>query len=275
MKINSARYLIAALAGLITVLAACGGGSATPAPTDETREASYGLAAGARLTLRAENGSVVVRKSATERLTLTSTLHRPAGIQYFVLPTGNEPHQELLISAMLRPGGPGNASSEFTLAVPDGITLTINTTNGTVDVNGVALGDTALNTTNASVTVSASKADFTINTSNGKLTVGESEGTFWTQTTNSPVEISGVVLPGRSNRFKTTNSPITVSLRGSPDLKVTVNVAGGNADVTGAEPAGQSGGFPVYRYGVGSGSLEIETTNGDVKVALGSGPGPG
>lgn len=267
VKMKTLKTIAASmLISLVALTAACGGG--TTASPDETRTSEFTLAPGAVITVRTANGAVTARPSHSDAFRVKATLHNPSLYQFYVLPAGSSPNREILVSAQLVPDKKGEASAEIELEIPDGVTLRLDGTNGTIDAEGIKVEDANLITTNGGVTLKSSTGDFTANTTNGPLKITSSEGTFWTQTTNAPVEFEGVILGGPANRFNTTNGDVTVRLAGAPDLRVTMRTENGTASADGSTPVSEENGAVVVRYGQGAGQLDMATTNGNIRVSL-------
>jgi DUF4097 and DUF4098 domain-containing protein YvlB len=195
-------------------------------------------------------------------------LHNPSLLQFYVLPKTADPINEILVSALYAPGKTGDARSEITLEIPDGVVLRVNTTDGPIDAESVKVKEANLVTTNGPVTVRSSRGYFTANTTNGLLKIVDSEGGFWAQTTNAAVEFDGVINSPQSNRFKAVNGDVTARLRGSPDLRLTLRSTNGTAVAEGSTLISESDSVVSARYGAGAGALEAETTNGNIRISL-------
>ncbi len=254
------------LTSFVALAAACGGGS-TALP-DETKTSEYTLEPGAIITVRTGNADITVRPSHTNVFKVKSTLHNPLLYQFYILPAGSPPNREILISAQLVPDQKGDASAEFMLEIPDGVTLRLDGTDGTIDAEGLNVVDGNLVTTNGAVTLKSSTGDFTANTTNGALTITGSEGTFWTQTSNASINFDGVISGRSVNRFKTTSGDVNVRLGGTPDLRVTLKTGNGTATADGSTPISEAGGTVMVRYGQGIGQLETETTKGNIHISI-------
>ena len=258
------------LFALLGALAAgCGGGKSVP---DEVQAAEYALAPGATINVRAQNGLLTLRRSADEKVRVKVTLHNPRRVRFYVLPKSGDPIQDVLISAELVEGPGADAGSELVIEVPDGATLRTDATNGSIDAEGLAIKDANLITTNGPVRLRASKGNFTANTTNGALSISGSEGTFWTQTTNASIEFDGSIRTQPLSRFKTTNGDVTVRLAGSPDVRMTLKSENGAVSADGASTISNVDRVLTARYGDGTGSLDAETTNGNVRVSLAAAP---
>jgi|GEM_PF-3365424 len=250
--------------------AACGGSTASSSEVVHTAE--YTLAQGATVSVKADNASVTIRRSETEKTEVTATVRNPDKVKFFILPQGTEPVQELRVSATVDDGDAGrDAGSDIVVEVTDGTVLTIETSNGAVEFYGASLGEVNVVTSNGPINIQSSRGDFALTTSNGQLTINASEGTFWTQTSNGAIDFNGKVLPTRSNRFKTSNGAITVRLAGEPDLTLTITAGNGTVTAEGATNLREVSKVYTARYGEGNGAVTVETSNGNVSISRAGG----
>lgn len=251
---------------LMAMAAACGGSPAAPSEVVHTTE--HTLAQGAKVSVRADNASVTIRRSEAAKTKVTATIRNPEKVKFFILPQGTEPSAELRISATIDSvPNAGNAGSDIVVEVTDGAALTLETSNGAIAISGVNLGEVNVVTSNGPIDIQSSRGDFALTTSNGPLTVSASEGTFWTQTSNGAINFEGEVLPTRANRFKTSNGAVDVRLAGEPDLTFTINAGDDEVKTSGATSVREVSKVHTARYGEGKGAVGIETSNGKVSIS--------
>jgi DUF4097 and DUF4098 domain-containing protein YvlB len=269
MKRTSALApILAALIALAT--AACG--SNPLAISEAVHTAEYSLAKGATVTVNADNASVTVRRSQSEKTKVSATLRNPEKVKFFILPQGTEPSQELRISATVDDTAVGQeAGAHIELEVPDGVALAIDTSNGAVELTSVNLGEVNVVTSNGAINIQSSKGDFALTTSNGPLTITGSEGTFWTQTSNGAVNFDGKLLPTRSSRFKTSGGNINIRLSADADITLTITASNGTVTAEGATTLREVSKVYTARYGEGNGSVTVETSNGNVSISRSGG----
>jgi DUF4097 and DUF4098 domain-containing protein YvlB len=136
----------------------------------------------------------------------------------------------------------------YTVRVPDGVRLIARTTNGIVDVNGLA-------------------ADVDVSTTNGGIRI-VTRGVATARTTNGDID----VVMGSSGtgdlEFRTTNGDVTVTLPG--DLNAEFRAATTNGNFSSDFPVLVQGSFGPRRMegriGNGGRQLEMGTTNGDIRL---------
>ena len=153
--------------------------------------------------------------------------------------------------------------SEWTLEIPDGLELDLNTGSGNVDIEGVNLlmrassgsgnvslentdGDTRVNTGSGNITVYTAKGELSANTGSGTIRVRDLEGDSDLNTGSGNIRASGVSGSARYNtgsgnidadnitltdhsRFSTGSGNVTVKLGAELNFDLDLSTGSGNA----------------------------------------------
>ena len=204
------------------------------------------IPAGARLRVDNVHGDIRVSAATANRVTVHADLRRAGGhrseIVFDVVPDGND----VTICARWA-DGPActvrglhdadndddegeSASADFTVQVPRGIRLDVQTGNGIIDVSGTGT-DVNASSGNGAVRVSGSTGTVRVNSGNGRVTVDAAGGPV--------VANSG-------------NGEVRVTTAGGP-----VNVSTGNGDID----------VRMQKLG-GQESMDFSTGNGTVTVSM-------
>jgi len=156
-------------------------------------------------------------------------------------------------------------SGELHVTVPEYTNVIIRTTNGRIEVAGVA-GDVEARTSNGRVSVTDISGTVRVNTSNGRIDAGNISGNLTAQTSNGVInlqEIDGNAEARTSNGrieiervtgdvfARTSNGAVTVYGDGEP-VRLTISTSNGRQTVEGATD-------PNARR-----SVEIRSSNGSV-----------
>ena len=149
------------------------------------------------------------------------------------------------------PAGGATSGADVTITVPGHSAVSVQTTNGTVRVEGV-VGPVAVRSTNGSVTVAAGGADTEVygtdvQTSNADVTVTGPARDVKATTSNARIRIEGA---RGSIDVETSNGPITIDAK---DAVVTARTTGAYVTFGGSLAAGDHG---------------LETSNGTVTLNL-------
>lgn len=136
----------------------------------------------------------------------------------------------------------------YTVRVPAGVRLLARTTNGIVDVNGLA-------------------SDVDVSTTNGAIRI-VTEGVARARTTNGDIDVVMGSLGTGDLEFRTTNGDVTLTLPG--DLNAEFSAATTNGNFSSDFPVLVQGSFGPRRMegriGSGGRQLELGTTNGDIRL---------
>jgi hypothetical protein len=133
---------------------------------------------------------------------------------------------------------------DFDVVVPAGCHVTVNTSNGEIEVVAVQ-GTTTLETSNGAVEVRAAKGSLSINTSNGRIAVVDfegdiradtSNGEIWidraaglidAETSNGAVYYAGRPAANAANRLRTSNGLIEVNVPADAAIRFEASVSSG------------------------------------------------
>ena len=160
-----------------------------------------------------------------------------------------------------------SGSVSFQVIVPHQTDLDLETSNGTIEVTGVA-GHVTCKTSNGTASVIDGAGSVDVKTSNGKIVLeSESLANVKARTSNGSVQLKGDLLPG-AHEIHTSNGSIRVELYGTP---VTVTATTSNGSIT-ADGQKLKKGQPVTLGGVNESTdpaiaqLSLRTSNGSIKI---------
>ena len=125
----------------------------------------------------------------------------------------------------------------------------------------------SLDTSNGKITLKNSQGSFEVRTSNGAIEVSGFVGTVALNTSNGGIDFDGELTPGGKNELTTSNSSVTVTLRGTPSVRLDART--GNGAITSALPivATDTGDDHLSGdFGDGEAELKIRTSNGSVSI---------
>jgi hypothetical protein len=205
------------------------------------------IPAGARLRIANVHGDVRVSAATAGRVTVHAAVRRGgehrSGIVFDVIPDGND----VTICARWADGpactargqrdedddeGGESASADFTVELPRGIRLDVQTGNGLIDVSGTGT-DVNASSGNGTVRVSGSAGSVRVNSGNGPVTVEAAGGPVVANSGNGAVRVT------------TADGPVNVSTgNGNIDVRMqklgtheTMDFSTGNGTVTVSMPA--------------------------------------
>jgi hypothetical protein len=166
------------------------------------------------------------------------------------------------------PGGNRPYGASFTVAAPDSTNLSLSTTNGDVEVVGMA-GNINAATTNGNVELTGTAGTASVSTTNGRLTVSVHSGPLYGATTNGTVDCDLTALgPTEDVRLATTNGKVTLLL--PDDVSALIDATNTNGLITIYDFTvvyeSQTENHLRGRIGSGASSITITTTNGDIMV---------
>ncbi|MQA91999.1 MAG: DUF4097 family beta strand repeat protein [Gemmatimonas sp.] len=174
------------------------------------------------------------------------------------------------------PGDAGRISSrrndvqvEFTVAVPDGVALVANTTNGSIEAEGLT-GPIVAHSTNGDVRVEGG-ARVIARTTNGSITIA-SAGEADARTTNGQITARlGSMTSTDPLDFRTTNGSITLDV--PPDANFDIDASTSNGGIETALPITVQGRLGrnnlTGRIGSGGREVRLRTTNGRISIESG------
>ena len=166
------------------------------------------------------------------------------------------------------PGGNRPYGASFTVAAPDSTNLSLSTTNGDVEVVGMA-GNINAATTNGNVELTGTAGTASVSTTNGRLTVSVHSGPLYGATTNGTVDCDLTALgPTEDVGLATTNGKVTLLL--PDDVSALIDATNTNGLITIYDFTvvyeSQTENHLRGRIGSGASSITITTTNGDIVV---------
>lgn len=192
-----------------------------------------------RLALSVERESAIFRLGPEPTMDLTVAV--PADLRVAEIDSENGQIEATDVTGDLRIDG---TNGEITADAVAG-SLTVDTTNGQVRASDVA-GDVTADTTNGEVEIVDPGGDVTVDTTNGEVTVTGAAGDVTVDTTNGEVQVS-VVDPG--------------------DTTLDLSTDNGTITVDGFDGDRIDGGSAVEQtFGEGTDRINVETTNGDIRV---------
>ena len=128
-------------------------------------------------------------------------------------------------------------------------------------------GDLSVKTSNGKVTVESFSGKARVKTSNGQIVLDDAKGTFDVQTSNGKVTFGGEMEAGGENRITTSNSGVTVELRGKPSVRLDASTSNGRVESSLPILATTTDKTRlVGTIGDGEAQLEVHTSNGSVTV---------
>lgn len=264
---RSALIIAIALAGLL--LSGCisitQGGDSADAATETIQNHSYPVSDNPTVDITGFNGSIEIVVGDDGTVDIETKLTILSRVSYSTRLDGNT---VFVIAKQIGSGFSLGRSprAEINLIVPRNTVVKARTSNGTVRVTGVT-GNGDLATSNGRITVSGVNGQFDLETSNGRITMSDVEGQFKAHTTNGPIDFSGSLAAGSDNSFTTSNGSIEVTFRGDPDVELDARTSNGTAAsdrpilATTTEKTRLVG-----KYGAGSATLELRTSNGSIKI---------
>lgn len=266
---------------LLTGLALAGAAQAS-VTLKEPFAQSYPFAAGGTLTLKNINGSVTVdawdkseaRIEAEKQVKADSDAEAKkimAQVKIDVRPGAGGLHVETLLPKKEDGwfswlGNHGNVNVKYHLYLPRAAAVTVDNTNGHIQLTGTH-GKATLETTNGHLEVAGVDGDLDLETTNGAIKANGVTGTVKAETTNGGIDLIFARVPRQGDlQVETTNGAVTVKLpRGSA---VSVDAATSNGGIhSDFAVAGETGKHRVNGTINGGGSrLRIRTTNGGVHL---------
>jgi hypothetical protein len=143
----------------------------------------------------------------------------------------------------------GHTQVNYFIKVPKGVSVQLTNANGSVDVTGV-------------------QARVRAETTNGSVTGRELEGAVEAMTTNGSVNVEVNAVAPDGIRLQTTNGGITLRLPGAARADIRASCVNGGISTTNLslEASEQSRRRVEGRLNGGGPKIEIETTNGGVKI---------
>lgn len=162
---------------------------------------------------------------------------------------------------------PGNRGADVDLVVPEGTPVTLETSNGPVDVAAVG-ADVDIRTSNGPVDVAGANGQIVVDTSNGPVTVIGQATRADVHTSNGALVFAGSIGPG-THRFDTSNGPLEIRLPSGAAFAIDAATASGT--ITTEFPVVGEHGERELRGTVGGSdacSILARTSNGPLTLAV-------
>jgi hypothetical protein len=247
--------LVVAFATMAPVCVLSGGNTTTTSSSIE-------LSSNAIVEVIGENAELRITRSLSRSLDLKATFHNSEFVDYYTQSLSSGPSEHFIISATTSTGGQTTANSILELAIPNGVTLIVRTTNRPVSIADVTLDSADISTTDGKIAVRGSAGDFDLSTTNSEVLVQSVAGLVNVSTTNAHVWFDGVVSEG-SNSIATSNGDVAVRLRAGSDVFVSGNTHNGDVTVNeGDSGVIKDGDKASFEHQVLDGTASFEITNG-------------
>lgn len=249
------------------VLLAVGAGAAAAVDVEETFDHTYPLEAGGSVSVRTVNGGIEVEswdrdevrvvavkkarassRSRAEEVLERTRVEVDASRDRVAVKTELPQSSGGLLSWVF--GNSTSAQVSYRVTVPSRADVEVSTTNGKVEVRGVA-GHVEASSTNGGLTIADIRGSVDASTTNGGVSVELTE-----------------VTPGRSMSFSSTNGGIRVTVPRDARISIDAHTTNGGINVDGLQADIRSKSRRHLRADVNGGGPEIEvsTTNGGIKI---------
>jgi hypothetical protein len=244
----------------------CGDGGFNYSKSDEPIETysdSFDVEPSIRLFVVTFNGSITVKASVDDRVTVNATVRRADKVEYRVEQEGNTITVIVAEHARTTGKSPG---ADIVVTVPADTTVKLTTNNGPIVVRGVEQSGN-VGTSNGLIELIGVKGTFVAETSNGHITVNDAVGSVMLETTNGAINFAGEMTAGGRNIMKTSNGSIDIALQGTPSVEVDATT--NNATIRSDIPINTSSTKSTKLEGtIGSGeaNLTAETSNGSIVI---------
>jgi hypothetical protein len=245
----------------------------------ERRNDSFDVSDGARLDVRCESGSVVVRSGPAGRVSVDAAIHCPEACDYTVgfadgsvtVTARRKAHQRFLATLAACTWDPPRV--DIVITAPVHTAQSVAAANASVDVEGFAApvairtsnggvrcadvtGDVEVSTSNGSVRIEDVRGPLVVRASNGSITGRNLAGSASIQSTNGRIDVEIDPPPGSNNSVHATNGSVSVGVRDPGSVDARVSTVHGRASV---ELPGTPGVANAAR-------LDVRTVNGRVRV---------
>lgn len=161
--------------------------------------------------------------------------------------------------------------AEVTVRLPDVLDADLSTSNGPVDVQGLA-GLLTARTSNGAISVVAQDGDADLETSNGAITVQQHHGALAANTSNGPIDVAlADDSPGPIN-LDTSNGRIDAEVGAGFTGRVTFDTSNGTLTVNDSfgrvteSSLGQSAGYVIVE--TGGSTSRLTTSNGSIRLSI-------
>jgi DUF4097 and DUF4098 domain-containing protein YvlB len=161
----------------------------------------------------------------------------------------------------------GNSGAWATLKVPNGTSLELRSSNGSVTVTGPT-GDVTVNTSNGKIQIAGSQGRLQLDTSNGAIDVSATNALVTAHTSNGAITFRGDLAQG-DHSFRTSNGRITLTLPSNASF--TIDAQTSNGKITSDFAVSRTSGSrdTELRGTVGQNpttSVTLRTSNGGIEI---------
>ena len=257
-----ALFPLLVLIGCVSITTGDGDGTGS---RDEDQKHTFEVGDNPTIEVTGFNGAIEFVTGSDGVVDVEAKLTIPNRVSYSATISGNT------VTVIAKKTGSGitigrSPQANIRLVVPAHASIEAHTSNGPVTVTGIT-GDGDLETSNGKITIDGVTGTFNTSTSNGGVKITNSTGEFIAETSNGRIEFSGSFSAGSENEFSTSNGSINISFTDEPNVELDARTSNGN--VNSDRPilaATTKRNHLVGKYGDGSASLELRTSNGSIDV---------
>jgi DUF4097 and DUF4098 domain-containing protein YvlB len=232
---------------------------------DENQNHTFEVGDNPTIDVTGFNGEIEIVTGSDGVVDVETKLKIPNRVSYSATVFGNT------VTIVAKKTGSGiiigrSPQANIRLVVPARSTIEARTSNGPVNVTGI-IGDGDLKTSNGKITIDGVTGTFDSSTSNGRVKITNSTGEFTAKTSNGRIEFSGSFSADGDNEFSTSNGSIDVEFTDEPNVELDAKTSNGGAHS--ALPilaTTTERNHLIGKYGDGSASLELRTSNGSINV---------
>lgn len=263
------RTLLAGLGTAATTATAGCLGSVFGTTVTESFENSYDVTDETVLAVRNRNGSITVRDTDNDRLTVAGEKRARSEETLEEMSVDVTTGEQFSVGVSF---GSGSAFEQrrvdLTIDVPNGVTVDqLETSNGTVTAEGVT-GDVSATTSNGAVTMTDVRGYVDCDTSNGNVRVRGATGIDSARTSNGTIDVELLAMRGDVT-CRSSNGGVTV--RVGPDVSAGFRLSTTNGRVRienldHTSSTSRRGRLDGRLRGASDPTLTAETTNGDVRL---------
>lgn len=254
------------LALIISAIAAPGLVCVSAGGAITAEETSMEIAPGAEVRVEARNARLRFVSSETGQFRARGELANPSRVNYFVQPTIAEtPAPGVVVNAVIPDQYVPRARAIITLAVPDGVEITVDGINTSVSADGLSGVTADIRTDQGNVTLDNVSGELTVRTANGTVRMDGVEGIFDVRSQQGSINLAGVPDPTQRSRLETENGSILADVSGAPGARVEAHTERGVILIAdGSQPL--SGTDLQASMGEGDVTLELRTANGLINI---------
>lgn len=166
-------------------------------------------------------------------------------------------------------GDRSDVSFRADIRAPEGATLDLDTSGGSVTVRGERLGAVQADTSGGSIKLDGGRGDIAADTSGGSITIGRALGILRANTSGGSITVGYVGPTARKVDVDTSGGGIRIGVDPRASLRVNADTSGGGVSVEGLALGDQSR-ERSHVTGVlngGDGSLRASTSGGSIRIA--------